>query len=160
MRIGLRKAVVARSKEMAGPRYWLHLNNIVMITMTIKVMLINIWLIFHWGQVGTNPWDEVRCSERVCQQYTRGVLVRWRFLDESSPKLERPLIVYLPLGEVLHRIIQLRHIRHRCRRFSPVLVLQEKCVEYLNTKQKNGSFFIGPRSDHSLPMSVTDWLTD
>ena len=143
MRIGLRKAVVARSKEMAGPRYWLHLNNIVMRTIKIKVMLINIWLIFQWGQVGTNPWDEVRCSETVCQQYTRGVLVRWRFLDESSPKLERPLIVYLPLGEVLHGIIQLGNIRHRCRCFSPVLVLQEMCVEYLNTKQRNGSFLDG-----------------
>ena len=143
MRIGLRKAVVARSKEMAGPRYWLHLNNIAMRTMKIKVMLINIWLIFQWGQVGTNPWDEVRCSETVCQQYTRGVLVRWRFLDESSPKLERPLIVYLPLGEVLHGIIQLGNIRHRCRCFSPVLVLQEMCVEYLNTKQRSGSFLDG-----------------
>ena len=33
MRMGLRKAAEASSSEIAGPRYWLHLNSIVMMVM-------------------------------------------------------------------------------------------------------------------------------
>ena len=54
------------------------------------------------------------------EEWCNGVMVKI-----SAPKLKRPLIVYLPLWKILHCIIQLRHIRHSCRRFTPVLVLRD-----------------------------------
>ena len=44
---------------------------------------------------------------------------------EDTPKLKRALIIYLPLWEILHCVIQLRHICHSCCRLTPVLVLRE-----------------------------------
>ena len=46
-----------------------------------------------------------------------------------SPKLKGALIVYLPLWQILHRIIKFGHIRHSCCCFAPVLVL--KNIEWI-----------------------------
>ena len=64
-----------------------------------------------------------------------------------------------------HHLIAIKHSKqglNKCFEVSSMLICFQKNPDILPSykwKRKGWTIFIGPRSDHSLLMSVTDWLT-
>ena len=97
-----------------------------------------------------------------------GILGGQAPLDVILPDPQPPALLNTdPHGRVLLRIIQriiLYYSSLSSRSKSSILTEMADVVSvlYLNVARLRLLFentFIGPRSDHSLPMSVTDWLT-